>query len=268
MIERRLKPLFVITGTVSLLMALGFATAQPWAADLWPWPEGRLSLLFIGSIAAAVGAPVLWIGLTGEFRAAAPGALNLIVAFGGAAGTLIVLYARQGTVRFLGYALVFALTALLCLAIWWWSRLLPRHDLRPLPVPVRYSFGLFAVLLVLVGGALVARAQYIFPWPLKPESSVIFGGVFLGAAIYFFHGVCWPSWSNAVGQLLGFLAYDLVLIGPFLGHFATVKTEHRTSLIIYCAVLVYSGALAIYYLGIHPQTRFRLASFTPRQRGA
>ena len=46
-----------------------------------------------------------------------------------------------------------------------------------------------ATLLVLVAAALLARAAYIFPWPLLPNSSLLFGWVFLGAAVYFVHGV-------------------------------------------------------------------------------
>ena len=58
------------------------------------------------------------------------------------------------------------------------------------------------------------------------------------------------------GQLLSFLAYDLVLIVPFLSLFKTVQTEYLIGLIVYVTVLNYSGALAVYYLFIHPQTRF------------
>jgi hypothetical protein len=61
--------------------------------------------------------------------------------------------------------------------------------------------------------------------------------------------------SNAIGQLLSFLAYDLVLIGPFLKLFGTVDPTLRLNLIVYFAVLVFSAAVAIYYLFIHPQTR-------------
>ena len=40
--------------------------------------------------------------------------------------------------------------------------------------------------------------------------------IFLGSAIYFAYGLQRPVWGNAKGQLLGFLAYDLVLIVPFV----------------------------------------------------
>ena len=256
--ERTIRLVLFLVGVGNLLLAFGFATRQPWATALWPWPDGRFSFLFIGSIAAAIAAPNLWIAATGELRAAAPGALNLAVAFGGGGGTLLWLAARQGIARYALTGAIMAVAALAMLAIWRWGRAQASSaDHRPTPRPIRLSFGLFAALLVLVGGALVARAAHIFPWPLNPNSSSLFGWVFLGAAVYFLHGLLWPRWTNAAGQLLGFLAYDLVLIGPFLGHFGAVLPEHRLSLIVYTAVLVYSGALAIFYLGIYPPTRLR-----------
>jgi hypothetical protein len=66
--------------------------------------------------------------------------------------------------------------------------------------------------------------------------------------------------------LLGFLAYDLVLIGPFLQHFSTVRPEMRLSLVLYTAVVVYSGLLAIYFLFLHPPTRLPLTSVLPGSR--
>ena len=42
--------------------------------------------------------------------------------------------------------------------------------------------------------------------------------------------------------------YDVVLIGPFLRLLAGIKPEFLISLVIYVAVLVYSGGVAVYYL--------------------
>jgi len=81
---------------------------------------------------------------------------------------------------------------------------------------VRYSFAGFGLALLLAGTALVMVRRNIFPWPLSPENSVFYGCIFIGAMCYFLYGLVYPYWANARGQLLGFLAYDLVLIGPFL----------------------------------------------------
>ena len=106
--------------------------------------------------------------------------------------------------------------------------------------------------------ALVVHAG-IFPWQLGQETSVMFGLIFLGAATYFIYGALDPHWGNAVGQLAGFLAYDLVLLAPFLEHFSAARGGSLVSLIIYVAFLVYSGALASYYLVASNATRIRPA---------
>jgi hypothetical protein len=90
---------------------------------------------------------------------------------------------------------------------------------------------------------------------LNPNSSTIFGCIFIGDAFYFLYGLFRPRWQNARGQLLSFLAYDLVLILPFLALFNAVKPEHLVSLIVYVSILIYSGALAVYFLFLNPPTR-------------
>jgi hypothetical protein len=73
--------------------------------------------------------------------------------------------------------------------------------------------------------------------------------------VYFFYSLLRPSWVNSAGQLVGFLAYDVVLIVPFLMRLPTVAPEQRLGLSIYTAVVIYSGLLAAYYLFIHKPTR-------------
>ena len=146
-------------------------------------------------------------------------------------------------------------SAIANLAIYFVTRKLPAVDLLPLPKLVRASFGVFIVALILVGGALVLKSPNILPWDLSPEGSVVYGWIFLGAAVYFAYAVAKPLWENAAGPLLGFLAYDLVLILPFLQRFSDVPDHQRLSLIIYTAIVSYSGLLATYYLFVDRQTR-------------
>lgn len=63
------------------------------------------------------------------------------------------------------------------------------------------------------------------------------------------------SWSNATGQLAGFLAYDLVLIFPIIRLWTTVAPEYQGRLLVYTIVVVYSGLLAFFYLFINQETR-------------
>jgi hypothetical protein len=239
----------VAAGAGALALAAGFFFQMGWATNLWPWPTSRLSNIFIASILAASAVPVLWIGISGELAAIAAGAINLFVANAGMAAFAFQVYAESPARRpILIYAIVCTVSALACAGLAAWSRRIPFRESEPSPRAVRLSFIAFSVILILVGGALVLRLGNMFPWKLGPEQSVLYGWIFLGAACYFLHALKVPAWGNARGQLMGFLAYDLVLIGPFVAHFAAVDPALRVNLIVYVTVLVYSGALAVYYL--------------------
>jgi hypothetical protein len=251
-----IRYLTLIGSLFVLALAAGFVFQLPIATSLWPWPDGRYSYLFIGSILAAAGAAMLWTGWTGETGALPAGSLNLFVI-----GLTTMVYFFQLAVQQSRWNLIlFGIAALLTTiasgASFLWSRWLPFDDPRPTPGLVRISFGIFIASLFLAGGALLFKIP-IFPWALNPDSSVIFGCIFIGDAFYFLYGLLRPRWQNAFGQLLSFLAYDLVLIGPFLALFKTVKPEHWVNLVVYTAVLIYSSALAVYFLFIQPKTRSR-----------
>ncbi len=242
--------LFVIVG--------GFLMQVSWATGLWPWTEGPLSYIFVGSILAAVAVPMLWIAVSGEMAAIRAGAVDLTVMYGGMCIYTVTLTGVQGEPRLWPYQLAFGLAAAASIGAFLLARPVPWTDQRMMPRPVRISFGAFAVILIAVATGLVLHVD-IFPWKLGEESSVMFGIIFLGAATYFVYGVLDPHWGNAVGQLAGFLAYDLVLLAPFLGHFGTATGGSLVSLIIYVAFLLYSGVLGSYYLFAAKATRLRLA---------
>jgi hypothetical protein len=252
---RLLRSNSVVIGGLLLLLAAGFAVQHPWATPLWPWPEGRLSFLFLSSIAAALAMPILWIGLSGEWGAGAIGSLFPITTFG---GMTIFLAERvmTGQPALLSFALGAAGIALFTGLFFLWSRRIPLRDGRPMPRPVRGSFVAFAAVLILVGGALVLGLPGVMPWPIRPESSVMFGLIFLGAATSYAAAATRPVWHAARGPLLGFLAYDLILIGPLAAHLGAVRPEFRPSLIVYILVLLYSGALGVVYLFLHRATRY------------
>jgi hypothetical protein len=241
---------YVCVGAGGLLMvlAVGYFFQIPLATQSWPWPDGRLSYIFIASVLAAVAVAAIWIGFAQEWGALAAGALNVFVTSSGMALFFLNLQGREGRASLLPYLLLFALVAACSMVVFLWSRRIPIRDTRPTPRPVRWSFVVFIVLLFVAGGALIARVPNVFPWPLNPDSSVMFGCIFLGDACYFLYSLLIPRWHNAKAQLLSFLAYDLMLILPFLQHFSAVQPPHRLSLVIYTAVLVYSGVLAFYYL--------------------
>lgn len=104
---------------------------------------------------------------------------------------------------------------------------------------------------LLVHGIAAGTRHYAL-WRLDEQTSVIYGLIFLGSAVYFAYGLQRPVWGNAKGQLLGFLAYDLVLIIPFV---RLLFVSPSLSLIVYLAVILASAALAIWYLAISRRDR-------------
>ena len=249
--------LLVLTGIALLVVCAGFYIQHEAALALWPWPDGRLSYIFIASILAAIATPVLWMGLSGELAGMRAGALDFTITYLGLTGALLLANSAASELVPMPQTLaIVAGAALFNLLLFGVSDSFEFKDKRPVPGFVRLSFIIFTILLFVVGTALVMRFPAIFPWPLKPQSSIVFGWIFLGAGMYFLYGSIRPIWGNVRGQMIGFLAYDLVLMVPFINHLDTVKAEHQLSLYVYSSVLAFSALLSIYFLFLHPTTRF------------
>src|SRR4030095_6459325 len=207
-----LRILLVITRVLGLVAAVTFYRQEAWALAYWPWPIRRLSAIFLSSIFAAAALPVLWIGLSWELWALGGGALDFAVMYTGMATFTLGLHRHDPSrVQMRAFGLIATGLVVLCFALFLWSRSQQFHDRRPIPRLVRISFSLFALILVVVGTALVMQKPNIFPWKLDGELSAMFGWIFIGAACFFLYGME-VSWAAAVGPLLGFLAYDLVLL--------------------------------------------------------
>jgi hypothetical protein len=247
---------FITLGLFLFILAALFFIRYPLAVASWPWPDRPLSFTFISSILAASGASILWIGLSAEIRSAAAGAATVgIIALGSSLQFLRLYLGSPDSAQLLVAAVAGLIVFAFNLAVFFWARRYPLRDTRPIPALVRLSFIAFAAILVLAGGRLVFAVPDTMPWPLDPRSSVIFGWIFLGACVYFLFAFLEPAWAMVQGQLYGFLAYDLVLIAPFILHFADVLPQQRLSLTIYTIVLIYSGLLSVYYLFLNPKTR-------------
>lgn len=248
--NRFYRTTFVILGSVSFILTLGLCLHMPLLTGILP--RGSFPIhIFLAAITASITASLLWIGFSGELGVVAAGAIDLAVFYGGLT-IFQLLSLQQGSQRLLAGVLLCSAAAIVSLSIFLRFRRYPIEDRRPMPMLVRISFGVF------VGSALLLQVPNVFAWTLNPVSSALVGWFFLGSSCYFFYGLIFPRWHTACGQLWSFLAYDLVLIIPFLLHFATVSSAQLPSLIVNTVILVYSAALALYYLFLKKQTRFRL----------
>lgn len=240
--------LLVGGGLAMLVLAVGFFTRMDWAINTWPWPDGRLSYMFVASIQAAIAAGMIWIGLSREFGALAAGSLNLVVMMVGFSVYFLASANQPDRSHLLWYGIACSVFAVVNLVLFMVIHRIPLRDPVPIPGLVRAAYAAFALVLLLVGLGLVFRTEGIMPWPLNPDSSVIFGWIFLGNAFYFLYAFLRPVREYARAQLWSFFAYDVVLIAPLVGHLGTVDAQLMTSLVVYILVLVLSGLLAIYYL--------------------
>lgn len=253
--SRNVRYLLFIISAVQLFFAAAFFFQWPLAVNLWPFAGTTpLTFVLIASFFAAAAASTLWPLATGHYGALAGVALDYLFIFTPMAIYIVWSSAGGAGGGQLVYGLLCAAGALFGLWLFLWARRLPLDTTVPMPAPVRWSFIVFVLALLFVSVRLWLQMPTI-PWPLTPELSIIVGCMFFGAAVYFIYGLLRPSWANAGGQLAGFLAYDVVLLVPFLRALPNVAPEFRTGLIVYLIVVVYSGLLAIYYLLINRQTR-------------
>lgn len=239
-----------------LFFAVAFFTQLPLAVNLWPFAGTTpLTFIFIASIFAAAAASTVWAVATENYGALAGIGLDYLMILAPVSILSFTLGAGSGDVRMIAYGAACVLGALFGLWLMRWSMRHPIDATRPMPRLVRWSFVIFIIALLIVSVQLIFKVPNVIPWTITPELSVVIGWMFAGAAAYFVYALLRPSWFNSAGQLAGFLAYDLVLIIPFLTRLPTVTPQFQTGLIIYTAVVVYSGVLAVFYLFIHPPTR-------------
>lgn len=250
---RYFRYLLIVFSVVQVFFAIAYILQLPFAVRLWPFAyTNQMSFIFIASIFAAAGASTLWCIAAREDGALAGVALDYMLIFA-PTGVFVFQIARSTALTVFG--IVCVIGALFGLGMFLWSYRIPIRDARPMPRLVRSAFVFFIIALIIVGVQMVLKVPNIMPWSITAQASVIYGWFFLGAAAYFAYGLLRPSWHNSAGQLAGFLAYDVVLIVPFLQRLPTIQPGLRLNLIIYTVVVALSGLLAIYYLFINPQTR-------------
>src|SRR6476620_1077626 len=103
-----LRYFLIASGILALIVGVGFYFQLIWATRMWPWPTSRLSNIFIASILAASGVPVLWIGLSGETAAITAGAIDFGVMYVGMTAFSLQTYAESARESILIYAVMCA----------------------------------------------------------------------------------------------------------------------------------------------------------------
>jgi hypothetical protein len=254
-VERFMRYFLTVVSVIQLIAAAGLALQWSFVVDLWPLAGTTpLTFIFVASIFAAAAASTLWVVVSGQYGALVGIGIDYFAILAPSAILLFRLGATNADAQLTRLGVVFVSGALLGIVLIVWSVRMPIDRTLPLPTPVRWAFVIFIGALLIVSTLLILKRPVI-PWTLTPELSVLIGWMFLGAAFYFAYGLLRPSWNNAGGQLAGFLAYDLVLVVPFLKRLPTTAAEFRTGMIVYTLVVVGSGLLAIYYLFVHKATR-------------
>jgi hypothetical protein len=250
---------------IQVVLSVAFFLQLPVVVNWWPFPGTTpLTFIFVSSIYLAAAASTLWATATENYGALAGIGLDYLVMLTPVSIYLFQLAAGSGNPQFTVFGIGFVLAAVFGLALLTWGMRQPMDRTLPMPGLVRWSFVVFVLALAVVSSRLILKTPNVIPWTITPELSVVIGWMFFGAASYFVYALVRPSWLNTAGQLAGFLAYDIVLIVPFLSRLPTVAPEHKMSLIVYTGVVSYSGLLAIYYLFIHKPTR--LWGRTPERR--
>jgi hypothetical protein len=255
---KTVRVFLLLVSAAQFLAAIVFFLQLPFVVGLWPFPGSTpLTFMFVASIFAAAAASTAWVAISQQYGALAGIGLDYVAILAPLSVFALQLGASSSNPALIAFGIIGILWALFGAGLLRWSVRMPLDRSRPLPNLVRASFALFVAALLIVSALLLVKTPGVIPWKITPDLSVVIGWMFFGAATYFIYGLLRPSWLNAAGQLIGFMAYDAVLVVPFLTRLSSTAPETRLGLIVYTAVVLYSGVLAIYYLFISKPTRLQ-----------
>ena len=247
----------LLVSAVEAVIGIGFIFQWDIFIRLWPF-EGTTPLTYtlLASFIIASAASTIWVAVSGAFGALAGIGLDTVTMLSSAAIASFWLGSVNGKANYFLFGIVCVIGVLFGFTLLIWGLLTPLPTHPRMPALVRISFVIFVVALVIAAGLLVLNTPNVIPWKITPELSLLIGLMFLGAAAYFVYGLLRPRWANAGSQLAGFLAYDLVLIVPFLNRLQVIPAEQRISMILYLIVVIYSGLIAFFFLFLDKRTRF------------
>jgi hypothetical protein len=261
---RSLKYVLLLLGIAQLVLAVGFFLRQPWATALWPIPDTPLSYSFIAAILAGGAAPLIWVGLSDKTGALAGYGFSFFIMYAGMALAALLFFIRDHNSAFSWFSLVLGLLALFCGSLFFRTRY-AKSDRQPTPRLVRIAFTAEVLVLAGAGILLLLKVPNTLPWTISPESSVLYGWVFLGLAFYYLYALVRPQWIHALGPLLGFLVYDLVLAYPLFAHYGSLQPGQLRGQVAASLIIVFSAILGIYYLFVNPDTRMGSGTSSERK---
>jgi hypothetical protein len=238
-----------VASVALLILTFGFLTRADWALRLWPLAEGPLGYRFIGSILLAQATALGWTAVTLELNYGRGGTVGYAAMNLGFALFAAARYRQSPDPLMLGWLVACGVLCVGGLILFFLGRDYPKRNAGPVPGLVRWSFLVLSAALTVATVMLLARAPIVFPWPLKPETSILFGLFYFASITYFFDGWWRPAMGNCLGQLAAFFMYDIVLIPPYLKHWPKAHGGFRISLAIYLAVLIWTTLLAVWIWG-------------------
>lgn len=276
--QARFRFACLASALVVAVFSAGLYREAEWATSLLPWPDVRMTYIFLASIGASIAAPTAWAAWRNE-----PGALDAIAfeltvgaPITGAYFLWLAVDWRDREVAASGIG--FLLTGAIAAIVYRHTRTIPIRDPRRLPAVFRGTFAAFCGLLVVLGSLLALQRPNIFPWDIPPQTSTLIGLIFLSAALLFAFIVARPMWAYGEMALAAFLAYDLVLFVPYVDLLRNIDDTaalssyygasysvasagagiRETNLIVYLAVLAISSIAAIALfawgaMGRHPR---------------
>lgn len=264
-----------VYGLASVVFAVGLYRQAGYATRIWPWPDDRLTYVYLASLAAAIAAPFLWVAWSGELATLAPVALVSLVVNAGVAIYLAIRAATTDDRSPLAFAAGSLALAVGSGLVFRWVRRIPPRDGRATPRPVRRIMAGLGLLVGVISVGLLGRVDGLFPWDLRPETSTMFGIVYLGVAVYFAYAALHPAWPMTTGQLLGFVAYTTVLVKPYLdllgdrladepsgtplyGSYAATSGgagPNMLSLTVFLTILAFGTAPGVWTLVVRRETR-------------
>lgn len=210
------RALCIAVVLLEIPFGIGFFRQSAWATDLWPLPDVRMTYIFFASIIATTATLFAWAAWRNE-----PGTLPAVGVVAATATPAIGAYLiwvglDRNDNEITTAGIVMIVVGIVAVAFSLWAGRVPINDPRPLPALFRWSFVGFCCVLVPIGTALALQVENVFPWTLAPENSTVVGMIFLSAAALFLWIVAHPRWAYGEMALTSFLAYDLVLFGPYL----------------------------------------------------